>query len=104
MHEQCLRQASLRQHHLPISSGKLQQSELKNLVDFLAAMVREVEKVERVVAVAESISRRLHACPDVTSELLSACIGVCPEGSSSSHFHNAQVGSCSTASNVMGYS
>lgn len=91
MHAQCVRRESLGQQHLPIPSCKLQQSELTELVDFLAATVREIEKVERLVAAAESITRRLPACPDVASELLGACIGVCPEGSCSSRFHDAQV-------------
>lgn len=78
LHAECISRAAQAQQHLPLLAPKLQQPQLAELIEILTAMVREVERVEDVVAAAESITRRLHACPNAATDLISACLGVVP--------------------------
>lgn len=60
----------------PIPSPKLQQPQLTKLIDLLTAIVQEIEHVEGVVAVAESLARRLHGCPNAQAELMNCSLGL----------------------------
>eukprot|EP00892_Ulva_mutabilis_P006289 jgi/Ulvmu1/4031/UM019_0008.1 len=70
----CRAQSAKGVEQLPILSPKLTQPQNAKLIELLTAIVRDIEYAERLVAVAENLTRRLHGCPNTVADLVCSVI------------------------------
>lgn len=59
---------------LPVSGQKLSRKRLRDMLQKHMQLVRQIEHVERLVAAAESMSRRLPACPALVEHLVEGVV------------------------------
>jgi hypothetical protein len=55
---------------LPVAGKRLSRRRLREMLNLLLQLVRQIEFMERVAAAAESLARRLPGCPALVEQLL----------------------------------